>query len=146
MMWASVIVASDSRMPTCVKSRKAETPATISGVTSGTSISTFALGAARARPHEPEREQRAEERPDQHRHERDLEARDQRPAQRLVLEEARYHSRLTPSKFCSERCELNENTTTSSDRREQEEEEARDVGAQPPHAVASRAARAAERR
>ena len=49
MMWASMIVSSDSRSPTCVNSSSAETPATISGVTSGISISTLALPAQRVR-------------------------------------------------------------------------------------------------
>ena len=48
MMWASMIVSSDSRSPSCVKSRNADTPATISGVTSGTSMRTFALPATSA--------------------------------------------------------------------------------------------------
>ena len=49
MMWASMIVSSDSRSPSCVNSSSAETPATISGVTSGISIRMLALPAQRVR-------------------------------------------------------------------------------------------------
>ena len=48
-MWAIMIVVSESCMPTCVNSISAETAATISGVTSGISISTLALPAQRVR-------------------------------------------------------------------------------------------------
>ena len=41
-MWPRMIVVSESCIPSCVNSSSAEAPATISGVTSGTSISTFA--------------------------------------------------------------------------------------------------------
>ena len=61
MMWASMIVVSDSCIPSWVNSSSAETPATISGVTSGISISTFVTAgcSAVARADEPEREQRS---------------------------------------------------------------------------------------
>ena len=49
MMWASMIVSSDSRIPSWVNSSSADTPATISGVTSGTSIRTFAPPVQRVR-------------------------------------------------------------------------------------------------
>ena len=61
MMWASMIVSSESCIPSWVNSSSADTPATISGVTSGISIRMFAPPTQRvARAHEPEREQRAE--------------------------------------------------------------------------------------
>ena len=49
VMCASTIVVSESSSPTCVNRSSAEAPATISGVTSGTSISTFALSDQRVR-------------------------------------------------------------------------------------------------
>ncbi len=48
-MCARTIVVSESSSPTCVNSSSAEAPATISGVTSGTSISTFAESDQRVR-------------------------------------------------------------------------------------------------
>ena len=41
VMWPRMIVVSESWRPTCVNTSSADTPATISGVTSGTSIRTF---------------------------------------------------------------------------------------------------------
>ena len=49
MMCAIMIVVSESCMPICVNRISAETAATISGVTSGISISTLALPAQRVR-------------------------------------------------------------------------------------------------
>ena len=49
MMWAITIVQNESWIPSWEKIISAEIPATISGVTSGTSISTFAPGAQRVR-------------------------------------------------------------------------------------------------
>ena len=49
VMWAITIVQNESAIPSWLKIRSAEIPATISGTTSGTSISTFAPGAQRAR-------------------------------------------------------------------------------------------------
>ena len=54
MMWAITIVQNESWIPSWEKISSAEIPATISGVTSGISISTFAAGlqrvARRTRP------------------------------------------------------------------------------------------------
>ena len=49
MMWASMMVSSDSLQPSCVNNSSADTPATISGVTSGTSIRTLAPPTQRVR-------------------------------------------------------------------------------------------------
>src|SRR3954447_22758567 len=46
---ASITVSSDSLKLSCVKSKSAETPATISGVTSGTSMRMLAAGLQRVR-------------------------------------------------------------------------------------------------
>ena len=48
-MCASTIVVTESSRPTCVNSSRAETPATISGVTSGTSIRMLKLSDQRVR-------------------------------------------------------------------------------------------------
>ena len=49
MMWAITIVQNESWMPSWEKMISAEIPATISGVTSGISISTLAAGLQRVR-------------------------------------------------------------------------------------------------
>ena len=49
MMWAITIVQNESAIPSWLKISSAEIPATISGTTSGNSMSTFAPGAQRAR-------------------------------------------------------------------------------------------------
>ncbi len=49
MMCAITIVQNESAIPICEKIRSAEIPVTISGVTSGTSMSTFAAGFQRVR-------------------------------------------------------------------------------------------------
>ena len=49
VMCARMIVVSESWSPICVKRSSAEAPATISGVTSGISISTFAVSDQRVR-------------------------------------------------------------------------------------------------
>src|SRR5689334_22979976 len=49
VMWASTIVQNESWTPSWEKMISAEIPATISGVTSGISISTFAAGLQRVR-------------------------------------------------------------------------------------------------
>ena len=115
VMWAIVIVSSESRMPICVNSSSADTPATISGVTSGISISTLALPEnqrvrARTRPNASSVPSTVET---THRRERDLDARHQRPRSDSLSKNASYHWRLKPSKFCTERTLLNENSTTT---------------------------------
>ena len=126
MMWASMIVVSESCMPICVNSISAETPATISGVTSGISISTLALPAQRVRA----------------RTSPNASAVPSTVATTIVtnaiwmlaISDSRsdsfskkrsYQRRLKPSKFCSELVELNENRIDQRDRREQEHEEER---------------------
>ena len=88
MMWAITIVQNESWMPSWEKMISAEIPATISGVTRGISISTFAAGLQRvAGADEADREHRAEDGGGDHRHHRDLERGEQRLAQRRVVEE-----------------------------------------------------------
>ena len=114
MMWASMIVSSDSRIPICVNSSSADTPATISGVTSGISISTLALPAQRVR---------ARTSPNASSVPRSVPttivtvaismlARSDEVSDSLSKKRW-YHSNENPVKRCSERCELNENSTTS---------------------------------
>ena len=114
MMWASVIVSSDSRAPSWVKSRKADTPATISGVTSGTSMRMFALVAKRERARtSPNASSVPSTVPTIIVTNAISRLAISDPRSDSFSKNARYHSRLSPSIRCSERCELNENTTTS---------------------------------
>ena len=114
VMWAIAIVSSDSRMPIWVNSSSADTPATISGVTSGISISTLAL---------PEYQVRARTRPNASSVPSTVETSivasaisrlaTSDPRSDSLSRNASYHWRLKPSKFCTERTLLNENSTTT---------------------------------
>ena len=114
MMWASMIVSSDSRSPSWVNSSSADTPATISGVTSGISIRMLAPPTQRVR---------ARTSPNASSVPRNVPtsivtvaismlARSELVSDSLSKKRW-YHSNEKPVKRCSERWLLNEKTTTS---------------------------------
>ena len=98
MMWASMIVSSDSRSPSWVNSSSADTPATISGVTSGISIRMLAPPTQRVRARtSPNASSVPRNVADQHRHRRDLDARDAASSVSDSLSKKRwYHSSEKP--------------------------------------------------
>ena len=153
-MWAIITVATDSSIQICAKSSSAETPATISGVTSGISISTLleeaSLRRARTRP---KASVVAEDGPDDHRHRRDLEARERASRAALIWREFLVPLEAEAGEVLQRRLELNENSATTTSganekTRKAKKKTRRKRGLSNPaaHARASRVARDAVRR
>ena len=123
-------------MPICVNSTSAETAATISGVTSGISISTLALPAQRVRARtSPNASVVPSDGGHHHRHERDLDAGHERLAQRLVLEEALVPLEAEALEVLERAGRVEREQGDQRDRGEQEHEEERREHAQEAGAV-----------
>ena len=174
VMWPRMIVVSESCSPIWVNSSSADDARHDLGRDQREQHQHVRRAAqARARPHQPVGEQRPDGGGDDHRDERDLDAREQRVAQRLALEEGLVPPQAEPVEVLQRPGGVEREQHHQRDRREQDEEEqareqpqehgtvevlrrpralralGRDRGRclrDRAHAVASRAARAAERR
>ena len=119
-----------------MNSTSAETPATISGVTSGISISTLLACAARERARTSANASVVPRTVPTTIVTSPISMLATSDSRKLtLLKNSSYHWRLKPEKFCSEGVELNENSATISQRREGEEHEQEEERAQEARAV-----------